>query len=339
MRGLIRRGVRLEWIAGLALSLALATAASAQGVATYTVLQVQAPGSGPATATVTVTGADGTPVSGVVNFMDGSRLVAQAALDSTGLANAKFSLPGGDHEITAIYLGDTAHRTSTSTAAQVHTETPSSSGGTSTYQLSLAPQAPSALPMVLTAGQAGSAIVTITPVNNAALSGPMYLTLSCSGLPSLATCTFAPGTVQILPTTPTSCPAGSPAIACPPTSQITITTQGLGTKGVGQEAMYKGGPANGIAVAILLPGILGLGGIAWGARRRRWLQRLALIVLIGLVTTLGTTACSTLWYYYQHGPPTTPPTPAGTYTVTVTAQTANGVTAQANSTTMVLQVK
>lgn len=338
---MIRRGVRLDLIAGLAMLLVLAATASAQGVATNTVLHVQTPGSGPATATatVTVTGADGVPVSGVVNFMDGSRLVAQAVLNNSGQADAKFSLPTGDHQLTAVYIGDTAHRTSTSTTAALHIETASSGGGTPNFQLSLSPVAPSALPMILSAGQTGSATVTVTPVNNASLTGPMYVTLSCSGLPSLSSCAFAPANVQILPTTPASCTTGSPAVACPPTSLMSITTQAPGTKGTGPVTMYKGGRSNGIAWAILLPGMLGLGGIAWGARKRRWLQRLSLIALIGLVTSLGTTACNPLWYYYNHGPPTTPPTPAGNYTVTVTAQSSNGVTAITNSTTMVLTVK
>jgi hypothetical protein len=89
----------------------------------------------------------------------------------------------------------------------------------------------------------------------------------------------------------------------------------------------------------LLPGVLGLGGLAWGARRRAWLQRLALVALVGMVTMLGTTACSPLYYYYNHGPTPTPPTPAGTYNLTVTAQSNNGVTAISNSTTMVLTVQ
>jgi hypothetical protein len=84
--------------------------------------------------------------------------------------------------------------------------------------------------------------------------------------------------------------------------------------------------------------MLGLGGLAWGARRRRWLQRLALVAVVGLVTALGTTACKPLYNYYQHGPPHPPATPSGTYTVTVTGQSSNGVTAITNNTTMVLTV-
>jgi len=69
------------------------------------------------------------------------------------------------------------------------------------------------------------------------------------------------------------------------------------------------------------------------------LQRLALVALMGLVTALGTTACKPLYNYYQHGPSHPPATPSGTYTVTVTGQSTNGVTAITNNTTMVLTVQ
>jgi hypothetical protein len=91
--------------------------------------------------------------------------------------------------------------------------------------------------------------------------------------------------------------------------------------------------------AILLPGVLGLGGLAWGARRRAWLSRLSLIALVGLVTMLGTTACNPHYYYYNHGPGNVPATPAGTYTITVTGQSTNGITAQAQSVPLVLTVQ
>jgi hypothetical protein len=85
--------------------------------------------------------------------------------------------------------------------------------------------------------------------------------------------------------------------------------------------------------------MLGFGGLAWGARRRSWLQRLSLVLLVGLVATLGTTGCSPLYNYYNHGPTNPHETPAGTFNVTVTGQSSNGVTATANSTTLVLTVE
>jgi hypothetical protein len=87
----------------------------------------------------------------------------------------------------------------------------------------------------------------------------------------------------------------------------------------------------------LLPGALGLGGLAWGGRRR-WLNRLSLLALVGIVTMLGTTACNARYNYYNHGPSSTA-TPAGTYTIKVTGQSSDGVTATSNSTTLALTVE
>ena len=53
---------------------------------------------------------------------------------------------------------------------------------------------------------------------------------------------------------------------------------------------------------------------------------------------LGTTACNPLYNYYNHGPPVNPATPSGTYTVNVTGQSSNGVTAITNSTTISVTV-
>ena len=90
---------------------------------------------------------------------------------------------------------------------------------------------------------------------------------------------------------------------------------------------------------MLLPGALGLAGLAFGARRRPWLSRLCLVALVGLVSTLGATACNPLYNYYNHGPPKNLPTPAGTYTVKINAQSSNGIIATTHSTTIVLTVK
>ena len=70
-----------------------------------------------------------------------------------------------------------------------------------------------------------------------------------------------------------------------------------------------------------------LGGIAFSARRRRFLSRLVLLGLVALVSVLGTVACSPLYNYHNHGPPHNLPTPAGSYNVTIAAQSSNGVTA------------
>jgi ABC-type oligopeptide transport system substrate-binding subunit len=69
------------------------------------------------------------------------------------------------------------------------------------------------------------------------------------------------------------------------------------------------------------------------------LQRFSVLALLAMVTLLGTTACNPRYDYFNHGPPTNPATPSGTYTVIVTAQSSNGVTAITNSSTLVLTVK
>jgi hypothetical protein len=169
------------------------------------------------------------------------------------------------------------------------------------------------------------------------LTAPMFVTLSCSGLPDGATCSATPENLEILSTTLDSCPSGSPASACPPTSNMVIQTYAASNV----KASPPTSPGNRsapIAWAFLLPGALGLGGLAFGARRRKWLSRLSLVALVGLVTLLGTTACNPRYNYLHHGPVNNPATPAGTYTVTVTAQSSNGVTALAHSTTFVLIV-
>ena len=342
VRGMNRRNLRLKLVPGLGIALAMLVlplaAASALSVATQTSLNVTTSdqaGKTEATAAVSVIGADGLPATGAVNIVEGQRLLTQVALNTTGQANVNMSLPGGVHNLRAVYNGDANHLGSNSMLTTVQ------AGATSTpsFQLSLAPVAPSALPLVLTAGAAGTVNVTITPVNPTALSSPMFVTLSCSGLPNQSSCTFSPESVEILPATPTSCPTGSPASACPPVSSMVLQTQASGTVARATPGSDRTKGNSPVAWAILLPGILGLGGLAWGARRRAWLSRLSLVALVALVTMLGTTACNPRYYYFNHGPPNNLPTPAGTYTVTVTGQSSNGITAITQSTTMVLTVQ
>jgi len=337
VRGFNRRILRLEAIAGLGLVLAVLPAAAEQ-MGSQTALNVETRdlnGRTQATASIAVTGEDGLPASGVVSIEDGALQLAQVALDGQGRATAVVTLTPGDHALRAVYSGDASHRRSISFTS----DATGTSSATPSFTITLAAVAPSTLPLDLTAGDAGTIAVTVTPVDNSALSAPMFVTLSCSGLPSLSSCTFTPESIEILPTTPTSCAAGSLPADCPPVSSMLIQTEHKGTAQVLPPARPDSGPGNHVAWAVVLPGMLGLGGLAWGARKRRWLQRLALVALVGLVATLGTTACNPRYYYEHHGPPTTPATPSGTFNITVTGQSSNGVTSITSATTMVLTVK
>jgi hypothetical protein len=330
------RRVRLELAAGLGIALAMlvpTVRARAQAARTETTLTVRTSNvAGQAHAAVTVTNDNGAPASGIVAIQEGDRQLATVALDSAGQANADVDLSAGKHTVTAVYQGDATQQASVS-RPEVSTTTP---GAAPDFQVTVTPLNPSDL----TAGTAGTAIITVTPVNNAALTSPMFITLSCSGLPNQAACSFTPATVQIVSTTPVSCAAGSPAAACPPTSSVVIQTQG---QGVGHTSMITPArPAsapNRMAWALLFPGMLGLGGLAWGTRRRRWLSRVLMLAVLGMVTVIDTTACNPQYHYYHNGIPANPATPSGSYTITVTAQSNNGITAIAHSTTLAMTVK
>jgi hypothetical protein len=339
VRGMICRGPRLELVAGLVIALAMPALAmaveSARALATQTTLTAETrdqAGRTQAIVAVTVTGEDGLPATGAVAVSDHGRQLAGAALNAEGQARMVLALPAGGHSLRAVYTGDATHSGSVSQTSDVQAQ----ATATPDFQVTVAPLAPATFPLTLTAGTAGTVVVTLTPENNSALTAPMFVTLSCSGLPDQASCTPTPENLEILSTTPTSCAAGSPASSCPPTSSMVIQTQKASSTSSANRQGKGSGP---IAWAILLPGVLGLGGLAWGARRRLWLSRFTLLALVGLVLTLGATACSPRYDYFNHNPPVNPATPAGTYTVTVTGQSSNGVTATNRFTTFVLTVQ
>ena len=318
MRGILCRSLRLELVAGLGIALALPAAAIAaentRGLTTETTLTVEAQEQdGHTQANVTVVGEDGLAATGAVIIREGKLELGGAALDLKGQATFELALPAGDHALRAVYFGDATHQRSTSEAATAKAQ----ATATPNFGITVAPTT-----LTLTPGESGSLIASVTPLNSSALTAPMFVTLSCSGLPDQAACSFTPENVEILPN-------ATNAI----TSSMIIVTQAAG---VGTASNRPGDP---VAWALLLPGALGLGGLAWGVRRRQWLNRLTLLALMGLVTMLGATACNARYDYYNHGPPIPPATPAGTYTVTVTAQASNGVTAITNSAKLALTVQ
>ncbi len=293
------------------------SAEAVQSVATETTLATATQdlnGRTQATLTVTVLGQDGEPASGAVTIEDNGKPLAGVALNGEGQATSVLTLQPGNHSLTAVYAGDTAHLSSTSAVEPVSATT----GSTPDFSISVAPTT-----LTLTQGQSGSVTASITPVNASSLTAPMFVTLSCSGLPDQATCNFTPENIEILPNA-TAAVTSSMVLATVASNQLGATTP----------------PApHGVEWALLLPGALGLAGVAFGARRRAWLRRLSLLGIVALVTVLGTTGCNPLYGYKNHGPTPNRPTPTGNYTLLITAQSSNGVTATTRNTTMVLTVK
>ena len=324
MRGIFCRGSRLELVAGLGLALAIPAMASAavnaQGMATQTSLAAESRtlnGGTVTSLTIQVLGADGQPAAGAVSIEDQGKPVAGVALDAQGQARTTVTLPAGQHALTAVYAGDSGHRTSQSNSTGVNATTATA---TPDFTVAVAPAT-----ATVTVGQAAQTTVTVTPVNASALTSPMFVTISCSGLPNESNCTPFPETVEIQSTT-------TGALS----STMTITTS------TGSTGALERGPrpvAQHIAWALIFPGVLGLAGAVCGSRRRRWLSRISLVALAAVVIMLGTSGCNPRYGYLHHGPLANNSTPTGSYTVTIAAQSSNGVTATTHTTTLGLTVQ
>jgi hypothetical protein len=312
------RRLRLELVAGLGLALAF-SAAHAQSLATTTTLSADTRdvnGRTQATLSVAVADENGQPVSGAVIVKDNGRQIAGVALSADGAATSVVTLAPGSHALTATYAGSSAYSASVSSATPVAAATST----TPDFTVTVSPGT-----LSLTQGQSGTTTVSVTPVNASSLTAPMFVTVSCSGLPDQSTCTFTPSSVEILPN----------ATSASTSSMLLTTVAGSAANTTAPHPFRTASP---ITWALLLPG-LGLAGLAFGARRRAWLSRLSLLGLLAVVTVLGTTGCNPLYNYKNHGPTANRPTPTGTYNITIAAQSSNGVTATTHTTTLALTVK
>ena len=115
---------------------------------------------------------------------------------------------------------------------------------------------------------------------------------------------------------------------------MTLQTEAAGTA----KSTVPGKHASTITWALLIPGVLGFGGLAWGTRRKLYLSRVALIALLAVMASIGLSGCNPLYDYKKHGPDTNLATPSGSYTITVTGQASNGLTTTTASTTIALVV-
>jgi hypothetical protein len=301
--------------------------AQASAISTQTRLTVETrevAGRTVATFTATAVGEDGHAAAGAVTLVERGKTLAGAALSADGVAQIKLDgLSAGDHLIRAVYSGDSGHVGSKSESLSVHpmvTATPD-------FALSINP----ASLTVAAPGNAANLVATITPSNG--FTG--FISLSCSGtgatttLPVGVTCTFAPANLQVSAAT-----VANPTGAANATMDLQTST---GQQTTQLRDGQKPGTANGrgLVLAILLPGMVGLGFLA---RKRKVLGPLALLLMVGGVSVLGTTACSARYYYLHHGP-TFGGTAAGSYTINVTAQTSNGVTAVSHTVPLALTVQ
>lgn len=138
---------------------------------------------GTVTLTATVTGTGGTP-TGTVTFLEGATSLGTGTLGASGSATfTTTTLSAGSHSLTARYGGDSTFAASTSTASSV------------TVAAAAADFAFTASPASATASAGGSATTTVTATPANGFTGTV--TLSCSGLPTGATCSFSPASLSV----------------------------------------------------------------------------------------------------------------------------------------------
>jgi hypothetical protein len=342
MRRLARRGLVVALAAGLTAVLATAAAmAQSTAIATHTTLATESNELGGRTVTTysaTVLDEDGAPATGIVQLQEKGKSLASAALNSDGKAEIRVGgLAAGNHNLRAVYTGDSSRVASQSEAVVVQPDATTSAAPS--FVLSISPATLPASGQKLAPGDSGNVTATITSVNG--FTG--FVSLSCAGapvspgsftdnaMPVGVTCTFTPANLQV-----TSAIANSTSKTI--SSFLTVQT----TAPAGQNARRRNPNGAGnrdekgkLALAVLLPGVIGLG---WLGRKRKFFGRMALVLMVGGITVLGTSACNPRYKYLNHPPTANDGTPAGAYTLTVWAQTSDGVTASEQPVTLGLTV-
>ena len=267
---------------------------------------------------------------GAVTLVENGRSLAGAALNAQGKVTITLDgLAPGDHSFEAVYGGDAGHAASKSESLAVH------SNATATPDFTLAISASTL--SIAAPGDSGSLIATVTPVTGTGFTG--FISLSCSGasistgaaggtsLPVGVACTFAPANLEVVAPTATNATGAVSA-------NLTLTTS-TGQQAVGKlDAGESKSSGRGTLLAILLPGAFAL---VFAARYRKALKPAVLVLIVGVVGVAGTTGCNPRYKYLHHGPTFTGTVP-GTYTITVTAQTSNGVAATEHSQAFALTV-
>jgi hypothetical protein len=214
------------------------------------------------TATVGLVNGASTPVpTGTATFLDNGTAIGTGTLNGAGVATFTTStLAVGSHPIVANFGGDTMTGASSSAAlTQVVTALPPP--GSVNFKVTVTPN-----PLSLGVGTGAQLAVTVTQLTSFATA----VDLSCSGLPTEATCQFV-----------------NAAIA----SGGGTTTLVLGTMAphsCGSATPYFVG-SNGGGAGIAVPVLAGLIAVFVPGRRRRWLR--GLIALAAVAAAMQLSGC------------------------------------------------
>lgn len=249
------------------------------------------------TATVTGTGNGGTAPNGVVSFFDEGVFLYQMLLPLNGFGatnsvtfnpTAGWFWNSGANQLTAIYTGDNGANFAPS-VSNVVTLTATQ---TATGNFMLAPQTPQ---ISVKSGSTATGVVNLQSLSG--FNGTVSLT--CTPSSTQFSCAISPASVSL---------NGAA------TATVTITAN------VPMSAKVEGLPGWPGAMSVLAVGVL----LGFGKSRRRW--RDAALVVVALVAIGTASGCGGGGGASASGPnpPGSTATPAGTYSVLVTA-TANGI--------------
>jgi hypothetical protein len=259
------------------------------GQATTTTALRASPSSGNVNAQITLkANVTGSLPTGSVSFAAGATSLGKATL-SSGVATLQTSFAAaGSYPTTATYQGDANNSASTSSPVTIVIAAPD-------FTVAATPTSGSVTP-----GQSATFTFTVTPEGGYAGT----VKFSCGTLPSLATCSFSPASIT---------PSGS----SPVSSTLTVTTAAATAMlspvrpfGPSRPPSSPWIPTGGLALA----GVLGLAFVP--ARMRRWNRELR-VLSWGLL--LASFSLSLMGCGGGNSTPSSPGTPAGSYTISVNA--------------------
>jgi glycosyl hydrolase family 44/Big-like domain-containing protein len=255
------------------------------------------------TARVAPQSGSGTP-TGTVSFLDAQSQIGSAALAAGSVQFSTMSLAAGTHTITATYSGDANNNASTSAATSVTV----TAAPTPDYSLSMSSSA-----LTVVAGATGNLTLTVTPENG--FKSPV--TLTCSGLPTGASCAFSPATV-----TTTTGPVSTALTIQAPMANATDSNELGDVLRIGSGFARPGPSIQIFALWIFTLGFAATFGIFGSAARTslatntRLTQHFVAFVIVAAI--LGTVSCAGTTPQKQP-----PPSQNKVYTITVTASAAN----------------
>lgn len=242
------------------------------------------------TITATATGAGGTP-SGTITFFNGTTQIGTPqTVNSSGQASVTTSFAtAGSPSITAVYSGDPFFKPSTSTAATLTVIAASFSTTLNSQQSS-----------TIAAGQ--------TALYSFAVASNVYtgnISFACTGLPAASSCVFSPTVLS--------------ETGCSNNQTVTLSIATTQSAPVKQSSFAASPFGRGPWAAFgMLPGLL-LAALITLRRRKNPAMKFGQIwlALALLLVASGASACGS-------STQSTPGTPAGTSTITVTAADASG---------------